>query len=125
MKFKNFPDDCELSMTKLANVNLVQYKRLQMFVHAESAPEGPKIEDGKLAIVLRLGKDFDNSNNTNVKTKGANNYYEYILPLTMSKPGIQSPDNIWPDKNYINIPLDSLLELKRFRIKTMSMSEIL
>lgn len=117
MKFKNFPDDCELSMTKLANVNLVQYKRLQMFVHAESAHEGPKIEDGKLAIVLRLGKDFDNSNNTNVKTKGANNYYEYILPLTMSKSGVQTQDNIWPDKNYINIPLDSLLELKRFRIK--------
>lgn len=117
MKFKNLPDDCEVSMTKLANVNLALYKRLQMFVHAERADDGPVIEDRKLAIVLRLGKDFDNSNNTNVKAKGANNYYEYILPLTLSKPGDQGEPNVWPDQNYINIPLDSLLELKRFRIK--------
>ncbi|MEY3419873.1 MAG: hypothetical protein RIR48_153, partial [Bacteroidota bacterium] len=116
MKFKNLPDDCEVSMTKLANVNLVLYKRLQMFVHAERAFDGPEIENRRLALVLRIGKDFDNSNNTNVKAKGANNYYEYILPLTMSTPGVQTQENIWPDKNYINIPLDSLLELKRFRI---------
>ena len=87
-----------------------------MFVHAERAFDGPEIENRRLALVLRIGKDFDNSNNTNVKAKGANNYYEYILPLTMSTPGVQTQENIWPDKNYINIPLDSLLELKRFRI---------
>ena len=117
MKFKNLPDDCEISMTKLANVNLALYKRLQLFVHAERASDGPEIEDRKLAIVVRIGKDFDNSNNTNVKAKGANNFYEYELPLVISKQGSQTLDNIWPTENYINIPLDSLLELKRFRIK--------
>jgi len=116
MKFKKLPDDCEVSMTKLANVNLALYKRLQLFVHAERALDGPEIEDKNLAIVVRIGKDFDNSNNTNVKTKGANNYYEYELPLTISKPNIQTQENIWPNENFINIPLDSLLELKRFRI---------
>ncbi|MFZ1749838.1 MAG: cell surface protein SprA, partial [Saprospiraceae bacterium] len=122
LKFKNLPDDCEVSMTKLANINLTLYKRLQMFVHAERALDGPEIEDGRLALVVRLGKDFDNSSNTTSKTKAANNFYEYELPLIMSKqtgdgPSQQSPTNIWPDLNYINIPLDSLLELKRFRIK--------
>jgi cell surface protein SprA len=120
MKFKKLPDDCEVSMTKLANVNLALYKRFQMFVHAERAKDGPFIEDGKLAIVVRIGKDFDNSSNTRSKTKAANNFYEYELPLTMSKDlgstASQNPSNIWPDKNYINIPLDSLLELKRYRI---------
>jgi cell surface protein SprA len=122
MRFKRLPDDCEISMTKLANVNLALYKRLQMFVHAERAVEGPEIKDQKLAIVVRIGKDFDNSSNTKSKTKGANNYYEYELPLTISKeqgglPSQHTKENVWPDKNYINIPLDSLLELKRFRIK--------
>lgn len=116
MKFKNLPDDCEISMTKLANLNLALYKRLQLFVHAERALDGPQIEDQKLAIVIRIGKDFDNSNNTNVKAKGANNYYEYELPLKLSVAGSQTQDNIWPNENYVNIPLDSLLELKRFRI---------
>ncbi|MCE2788282.1 MAG: cell surface protein SprA [Saprospiraceae bacterium] len=121
MKFKKLPDDCEVSMTKLANVNLALYKRFQMFVHAERANDGPFIEDGKLSVVVRIGKDFDNSSNTRSKTKAANNFYEYELPLTLSKDlgstASQNPGNIWPDKNYINIPLDSLLELKRFRIK--------
>jgi cell surface protein SprA len=120
MKFKRLPDDCEVSMTKLANINLALYKRLQMFVHAERAADGPEIEDKKLAIVIRIGKDFDNSSNTALKTKGANNFYEYELPLTISKPssGVASVSNIWPAENFINLPLDSLLELKRIRIKT-------
>ncbi len=122
MKFKRLPDDCEVSMTKLANVNLALYKRLQLFVHAERANDGPEIKDSTLAIVVRLGKDFDNSNNTNLKTKGANNFYEYELPLVISKeqgglPSQHTQENVWPTHNYINIPLDSLLELKRFRIK--------
>ena len=121
MKFKKLPDDCEVSMTKLANVNLALYKRLQMFVHAERAKDGPPIEDRKLAIVVRIGKDFDNSSNTTSKTKAANNFYEYELPLTMSKefggaPSQHTQQNVWPDHNYINIPLDSLLALKKFRI---------
>ena len=122
LKFKRLPDDCEVSMTKLANVNLSLYKRLQMFVHAERASDGPEIEDNNLSIVVRIGKDFDNSNNTNLKEKGANNFYEYELPLVVSKEmggsaSQHTQENVWPDQNYINIPLDSLLELKRFRIK--------
>ncbi|MBP6566482.1 MAG: cell surface protein SprA [Saprospiraceae bacterium] len=122
LKFKKLPKICEVSMTKLANVNLALYKRLQMFVHAERASDGPEIMDSTLSIVVRIGKDFDNSNNTSLKTKGANNYYEYELPLVMSKemgglPSQHTQENVWPNRNYINIPLDSLLELKRYRIR--------
>ncbi len=122
LKFKNLPDDCEVSMTKLANVNLALYKRLQMFVHAERASDGPEIKDSTISIVVRIGKDFDNSNNTSLKSKGANNFYEYELPLVLSKemgglPSQHTQENVWPNQNYINIPLDSLLELKRYRIR--------
>jgi len=122
LKFKKLPEDCEVSMTKLANVNLALYKRLQMFVHAERASDGPEIMDSTLSIVVRIGKDFDNSNNTSLKTKGANNFYEYELPLVLSKemgglPSQHTQENVWPNRNYINIPLDSLLELKRYRIR--------
>ncbi len=114
LKFQNLSRTCEVSISKLARVNLTLYKRLQMFVHAEKALGSmTTIEDKKLAIYIRLGKDFDNGKSE----VGSNNYYEYELPLIISKENDQKQSNIWPDKNYINIPLDSLLELKRLRIK--------
>lgn len=104
LRFKNLSPDCEVSVSKLARLNMVVYKRLQMFVHAEHALNKPELEDGDLTLLVRLGKDF------------VNNYYEYRLPLKMSKvKDGQTASNIW--KNFINIPLDSLLELKRTRIK--------
>lgn len=119
LKFENLSRTCEVSISKLARVNLSLYKRLQMFVHAESNTNSiTPIKDKELAIFVRIGKDFDNGPGRNGE-KGANNYYEYELPLIISKPenGFDNSKNIWPDSNYINIPLDSLLELKRLRIR--------
>lgn len=125
LKFRNLPQTCEVGMTKIANVNLALYKRLQMFVHAENLLSilGDTITDGDISVIIRLGKDFpvDSSGLYTVERRQmVNNYYEYELPLKISKsdPGHtdQSSSNVWPDRNYINIPLDSLLGLRRFRI---------
>ncbi|MCC7444577.1 MAG: cell surface protein SprA [Saprospiraceae bacterium] len=125
LKFRNVPQTCEVGMTKIANVNLALYKRLQMFVHAENLLNviGDSINDGDISVIVRLGKDFpvdSSSLYTTERRKMTNNYYEYELPLTISKsdPGHKNQEeaNIWPDKNYINIPLDSLLQLRKTRI---------
>lgn len=114
LKFEKLSKNCQVSISKLARVNLSLYKRLQMFVHAEKAlSSATEIKDRELAIIVRIGKDFDNGKSI----KGSNNYYEYELPLIISKVGDQKQKNVWPDSNYINIPLDSLLELKRLRIR--------
>ncbi|MBK9733712.1 MAG: cell surface protein SprA [Saprospiraceae bacterium] len=114
LKFQNLEKDCQVSVTKLSRFNLSLYKRMQLFVHAERSLDGPKIKDKDLAIFVRVGKDF------------TNNYYEYELPLTISKETtaelpnpkdtVQGNSNIWPIANYVNFPLDSLIELKRQRI---------
>ncbi|HRO72868.1 MAG TPA: hypothetical protein PK611_04290, partial [Saprospiraceae bacterium] len=66
LKFRNVPQTCEVGMTKIANVNLALYKRLQMFVHAENLLNviGDSINDGDISVIVRLGKDFpvDSSN---------------------------------------------------------------
>lgn len=125
LKFRNVPETCEVGMTKIANVNLALYKRLQMIVHAENLLNviGDSINDGDISLIVRLGKDFPVDSSklyTTERRKMVNNYYEYELPLTISKsvPGHtdQSVSNIWPERNYINIPLDSLLELRKLRI---------
>jgi cell surface protein SprA len=118
-KFKNLGNDCEVSISKLANVNLSLYKRLQMFVHAENILDligKDSINDGDISIVVRLGKDFP-VNGAKAAIEADNNYYEYELPLKMSIVGDSTIGNIWPDRNFVNIPLDSLLALRRLRIE--------
>ena len=117
LKFKNLKEGCEVSISKTATLNLALYKRLQMFVHAENAAIVTKdsIRDGDISIIVRLGKDFP-LNNTDIAKQRDNNYYEYELPLHVSKGTDQDKKNVWLIQNNIDIPLDSLLALRRFRI---------
>lgn len=81
------------------------YKRLKMFVHAESTAEnGPEeCRDNDATLFMRLGTDF------------TENYYEYELPLKMSNWYDNSEGNIWPDANNIDILFDSLIAVKQRR----------
>lgn len=117
LKFKEFEPGCEVSISKTANLNLALYKRLQMFVHAENIANLVKdsIRDGDLSIIVRLGKDFPLDTIVN-SIQNNNNYYEYELPLHISKGTDQSGANVWKKANNVDIPLDSLLALRRFRI---------
>lgn len=118
-KFQRLKPTCEVSISKLANVNLSLYKRLQMFVHAENVLDlmgKDTINDSNISIVVRLGKDFP-VNGLNAVKEADNNYYEYELPLKMSVVGDSTIGNLWPDRNFINVPLDSLLALRRHRIE--------
>ena len=82
------------------------YKRqLQLFVHAENKRKDT-LENGEVAFVLRLGKDF------------VNNYYEYQIPLKLSNKNYpRIPDSIWIKENFVDINLDSFLRAKTLRNK--------
>jgi cell surface protein SprA len=127
LKFRNLPQSCEAGMTKLANINLALYKRLQMFVHAENLINigTDTIADNDLAVIVRLGKDFPvDADSSIIVTKEFrrenNNYYEYELPLKVSRVTNNAfqhtEENIWPDENFIDLNLDTLLNLRRGRI---------
>jgi cell surface protein SprA len=105
LKYNDLQGGCEIKVNKLIRNNLSLYKRLQLYVHAESLPK-VKIPDGDLSFFIRIGKDHEL------------NYYEYELPLKMSDQNIGAAvdSNVWPLHNYINILLDSFLILKKERI---------
>ncbi|HMU70520.1 MAG TPA: cell surface protein SprA, partial [Chitinophagales bacterium] len=98
---------------KSLNIDLRRYGRLTMNVHAEPLPDAPltTLNDGDLHIFIRLGSDF------------TNNYYEYDLPLTVTKlplPAGTTEDEavreaIWA--TLIDFPLDSLVQVKTLRNK--------
>ena len=61
---------------KNATVDLRQYKRLQMYVHANAFEQNnTQLNDNQLAVFIRLGSDYKN------------NFYEYQVPLKLTPAG--------------------------------------
>ena len=89
-----------------------QYKRLQMFVHAESMLQFEEIEDGELACFIRLGSDLKN------------NYYEYEIPLVLTPEGtydskdLSDREKVWPKENTFDFPLSIFTDAKNARNKS-------
>ena len=90
------------------------YKRLKMFVHAEATNlvnDLEAIDDGDLSIFMRIGSDFEN------------NYYEYEIPLVMSRNNTLAytdpdyADEVWKALNNFDIPIESFKQIKIQRNK--------
>ena len=88
------------SVYKNFNVDMRQYKNLEMFIHAESLQNETGLSDGQLVAFMRLGNDL------------TNNYYEIQIPLNPTNFGATSPEEIWPLANRLNLPLELLQQVK-------------
>tara|TARA_R110002096_G_scaffold109056_12_gene238712 strand:+ start:36057 stop:43514 length:7458 start_codon:yes stop_codon:yes gene_type:complete len=85
------------------NLDVRQYGKLKMFAHAEAGDDGSVLNDNDVSVVIRLGTDFQN------------NYYEYEVPLAVTFPGQNLPDQVWPESNEIDLPFDRLVNVKQNR----------
>lgn len=89
--------------------DLRNYKRLQMWVHAEAPIDNVRdLRSGDLALFVRLGTDMKN------------NFYEYEIPLRLTAPGHYSDSQsdrylVWPESNYLNLALQSFVDIKKER----------
>ena len=84
------------------------YKKLKMFIHAESAIGEAPLSNGDLHAFIRLGSDFND------------NYYEYDIPLVITPNNTSNPEEIWPTANDIEIELDKLIQAKLSRNAAMA-----
>ncbi|MBQ8271176.1 MAG: cell surface protein SprA [Bacteroidaceae bacterium] len=92
---------------KKSNLDIRQYERIQLYVHAE-APENDLTNLGhnEMSVFIRLGSDYKS------------NYYEYEVPLQVTPPGTydiysgSSAGIVWPESNIIDIPLTKLTSAK-------------
>ena len=96
----NLKDGDARAIFKNVGVDLFNYGRIKMFLHANSISE-----DDELHAFLRLGTDFDQ------------NYYEIEIPLKITDPSIQNPSDreVWPEENEIDLDLNELYALKAAR----------
>ncbi|RSK51504.1 cell surface protein SprA [Hymenobacter rigui] len=100
---------------KNVSLNMLRYKRLRMFMHAES--EDRTVRDGQLRGFVRLGTDY------------IQNYYEYSRPLvltpqpgTSGAPARYTADEVWPLDNRIDLPFQAFIDAKSARNKQAASS---
>jgi cell surface protein SprA len=97
-------------------IDMRQYKRLRLFVHAEAVDE-TKLNNGDLRAFIRVGSDY------------TQNYYEYEVPLTLT-PHLRPPVKydqlniadrtaVWPEENSFNIELSIFQQIKQSRNDAM------
>ena len=91
------------------NKDLRQFKKLQMFIHAERNPS-TSLNNDDLTAVVRIGSDF------------VSNYYEVRIPLRLTplntalNPNSKEyNDTLWIESNNLDLDLQSLVTLKTQR----------
>lgn len=89
---------------KNVSVDMRQFNKLKMFLHAESLPSEIATEDDELVGFIRFGNDF------------TQNFYQVEIPLKVTKTtsGICSytAEQVWPQANEIDLALSLLTSLK-------------
>ncbi len=96
-----------------STIDLRQYKRIQMFAHANALEQNTtRLQDGDLSVFIRLGSDYKN------------NYYEYEIPLKLTEPRsnynryvLADCKAVWPEENMLDVPLSVFTALKKNRNK--------
>ncbi|MCM4155322.1 cell surface protein SprA [Gramella sp. AN32] len=93
------PQDAR-AVYKNFQIDMRQYKNLEMFLHAESLPNQQLLKDGQLVAFVRIGTDF------------TDNFYQVEVPLSPTSFGETSAEAIWPEVNRLNLQLDLLQQVK-------------
>ncbi|MFO7617334.1 MAG: cell surface protein SprA, partial [Bacteroidales bacterium] len=94
------------------SIDMRQYKKMKMFVHAEAVDE-TQLRDNELRAFIRIGADY------------TRNYYEYEVPLKLT-PHLRPParydqysfadrSTVWPAENEFVVALEIFQQIKQLR----------
>ncbi|MFA5817714.1 MAG: cell surface protein SprA [Bacteroidales bacterium] len=112
LKVQNLEDGDARAAFRNVNLDIRQYRRLRMEVHAE-AMIGQPLQNDELTAFIRIGSDY----------KG--NFYEYEIPLKLTPPGRYDNNSdgkrgeVWPVGNSFDIDLSVLQDAKQERNRQM------
>ena len=101
------PEDSR-AVFKNVSIDMRQFKKLKMFLHAESLPNEIALQDNQMVGFIRFGNDF------------TQNFYQIEIPLKITKPSSSSTSDcsalsaeaVWPADNEIDLSLALLTKLK-------------
>ena len=102
----NLHDGYAKAAYKNIAINMLRYKRLRMFLHGDT--DDQSTHDGDVQAFIRIGTDY------------TQNYYQYSLPLVLTKAGDQAPAQVWPDADRIDVAFQDFIDAKARRNQTGS-----
>jgi cell surface protein SprA len=114
LRVQNLEDGDARVAFRNVNLDIRQYRKLRMEVHAE-AMIGQILQDNELTAFIRIGTDYKS------------NFYEYEIPLKLTAPGHydntsdESRALVWPEENSFNIDLSVLQDAKKERNRQMQL----
>ena len=108
MKVVDLADGYSKSVYKTTSVDMRNYKKLKMFIHAEAVDDETSLDDDEVTCFIRIGQDY------------TENYYEYEVPLKLtpwwtSRPYPDNKQNrelVWPEENNMEIIFQELVDAK-------------
>lgn len=110
LEANNFASGEAHAVYKNTNLDLREYKRIQMFTHANAFENNTtNLKDKEMSVFIRFGSDY------------RNNYYEYEIPLDLtearqySRYSLADCQAVWPENNMMNITLSLFTQLKKNR----------
>ena len=86
---------------KNVTIDMLIYKRLKLFLHAQSLDGSTK--DDEVRAFIRIGTDY------------TQNYYEYSLPLKITRNGATGEQEIWQTANMIDVAFQQFIDAKARR----------
>jgi len=103
LKVCNLEDGDARAAYKNTMFDVRNYKKVKMYLHAEDGGLSDELLDGEVTAFIRLGSDF------------TNNFYEYEIPLKVTRFGASNPADIWPLDNNMEIDVEALIKGKLTR----------
>jgi len=112
IRVDSLDDGYSKAIYKNINMDMRDYGKLQMYIHAEKRDEYSELNDNDISCFVRLGSDF------------TDNYYEYEIPLKVTDPWVGRPYDwgsdaeraiVWPTANNLIIDFAELTGVKEER----------
>lgn len=98
---------------KNVSMDMRQYKRIKMFMHAEKVnTSDPYLDNESLVGFLRIGTDF------------SENFYQIEVPLSYTDYAATSAEQVWPAANMLDIALADLNKVKSKGISDQTLGAI-
>ncbi len=105
MRVCNLKDGDSRAVFKNVDLDTRMFNNIKMNVHAEKLNDIP-LNDGDLTLFFRVGSDYNN------------NFYEYEVPLKLTKKGVYDPNStddryaVWPADNEVNLHFSDITIVK-------------
>ncbi|MFI1771842.1 cell surface protein SprA [Thalassobellus citreus] len=107
VKVCNLEAEDSKAVYKNISVDMRQFKRMRMFMHAEDNESLTQLQSNDIVGFIRLGNDL------------TENYYQIEIPLEISTS--TSREGLWPINNEINLPIEVLGKIKAQGISDMTL----